>query len=146
MRTTRQVAIYCVLRENNRDFYILVKRNEKRGGFWQPLTGGEEDFDNDIYQTVIREINEELSIDVARENILDISHSFKFEDKDGVERTEQCFGVVFSKNLKGRLRLSEEHTAIIWATDTDYLKSIMKYEENRTGLEKFKKLLSSQNK
>ncbi|MEK7499944.1 MAG: NUDIX domain-containing protein, partial [Patescibacteria group bacterium] len=100
MRTTRQVAIYCVLRENNRDFYILVKRNEKRGGFWQPLTGGEEDFDNDIYQTVIREINEELGIDVARENILDISHSFKFEDKDGVERTEQCFSKLEQRALR----------------------------------------------
>lgn len=40
-------------------YFKISARIPKRGGFWQALTDGEEDFDNkDLYNTVIREIKE----------------------------------------------------------------------------------------
>lgn len=141
MRTTRQVAIYCMFREKGRNFYILVKRIDERGGFWQPLTGGEEDFDGgNLHNTVIRETKEELGIDIMEKEIVEIPYSFTFTDKKNVQHTEQCFGIVFSSETKEKIKLSEEHNAIIYAENIDYLKSLLKFQENRIGLEKFSEL------
>ena len=121
MRTTNQVSIYCMFLENRRKFYILVKRNKKRGGFWQPLTGGEEDYDKgNLLKTVIRELKEELGINIDKKQISKIPYSFKFIDKDKIQRTEQCFGVILSPEQKQKIRLSDEHKAIIYSTDIEY--------------------------
>jgi len=137
MRTTNQVSIYPVFKEKGRTFFILVKRNEKRGGFWQPVTGGEEDFDKgDSLRTVIREVREEMGINVTKKQIWIIPYSFKFVDRDGVRRHEQCFGIRLSVSQKEKICLSKEHVAIIYSTDISYLKSLLKFKENRTGLNK----------
>lgn len=138
MRTTNQVSVYPVFQEKRRTFFILVKRNEKRGGFWQPVTGGEEDFDKrDLLRTVVREVREELGINITKKQISRIPYSFKFVDRDGVLRHEQCFGIRLSISQKGRICLSEEHIAAVYSTNIDYLKSLLKFKENRIGLNKF---------
>ncbi len=145
MRTTRQVAIFCSMIENGRIFFILVKRHPSRGGFWQSLTGGEEDYDNNnLYTTVIRETKEELGLEITKTNILEIPYSFKFTDRDGIERSEHCFGVQIPLDQKSQMKLSDEHTAIIFSEDVEYLKSLMKYEQNKIALEKFQKILQEE--
>ena len=144
MRINNQVAIYCAYKEKRRFFYILVKRNEKRGGFWQPITGGEEDFDKgDLIKTVIREIKEELGINVLRKQIVKLPYSFKFVCKEGIKRTENCFGVILSLKQKKEIYLSKEHAAIIYSTDTRYLKSLLKFKENKIALGKFVKWIKN---
>lgn len=143
MRTTNQVAIYCAFKENERIFYILAKRIPERGGFWQGLTGGEEDFDNgNLRKTVIREIKEELGIDISENDIINIDNNFSFTDKSGILRTETYFGVILSPELKNSIILSPEHDSLIFSTDIEYLKSLMKYEQNRVGLEKFSEIIN----
>ena len=143
MRTTNQAAIYCMFKENNRNFYVLAKRNPERGNFWQPFTGGEEDFDNNnLLKTVIREIKEEIGIDISEKDIINIDNNFSFTDKEGVLRTETCFGVILKLENKNLINLSPEHDSIIYSTDIEYLKSIMKYEQNRAGLEKFNEIIN----
>lgn len=143
MRTTNQVAIYCAFKEKGRIFYVLAKRIPERGGFWQAFTGGEEDFDNgDLCQTAIREIKEELGIDITEKDIINIDNNFSFVDKDGILRTETCFGVILKPEIKNKINLSSEHDSLIFSTDIEYLKSLMKYEQNRVGLEKFSKIIS----
>ena len=142
MRTTRQVAIYCAINENNRLFYILAKRSGDRGGFWQPFTGGEEDFDNgDLFSTVIRELKEEIGLEIDKGSILDINYGFTFTDKEGINRSETCFGVTIKPEDKKDLKLSYEHSALIFCSEPEYLKSLMKFEENKIGLEKFHQIL-----
>lgn len=144
MRITNQVAIYCAFKENSRNFYILARRNPERGNFWQPLTGGEEDFDNhDLCKTVIREIKEELGVDIFEKDIINIDNNFSFTDKEGILRTETCFGVILNFDAKNKIILSAEHDSIIYSTDIEYLKSLMKYEQNCAGLEKFSKIISN---
>lgn len=144
MRTNNQIVIYCAFKEKGRNFYILVKRNEKRGGFWQPISGGEEDFDKgDLIKTASREIKEEFKINVSRKQIVKLPYSFQFTDKEGVEKIENCFGVILSLKQKIKICLSEEHTAIIYSTDKEYLKSLLKFDENKIGLEKFIKYVEN---
>ncbi|MFO1444112.1 NUDIX domain-containing protein [Bacillus sp. Bva_UNVM-123] len=42
-------------------YFLLLKRSQKRGGFWQPVSGGVEKFEPPI-QSVKREIFEETGI------------------------------------------------------------------------------------
>jgi|SRR3989344_4773283 len=143
MRTTNQIAIYCVFKENNQNFYILAKRIPERGGFWQPFTGGEEDFDNgDLYKTVIRELKEEIGIDISEKDIININNNFSFTDKEGVLRTETCFGVILKPEIKNIINLSLEHDSLVFSTNVEYLKSLMKYEQNKVGLEKFNAIVN----
>jgi len=142
MRTTNQVAIYCAFKKNNRNFYILAKRIPERGGFWQAFTGGEEDFDNgDLRKTVMRELKEEIGVNISEKDIINIDNNFSFTDKNGILSNETCFGVILKPEIKSKIVLSSEHDSIIYSTDIEYLKSLMKYEENKLGLEKFSKLL-----
>jgi 8-oxo-dGTP pyrophosphatase MutT (NUDIX family) len=144
MRKNSQVAIYCAFKEKNSFFYVLLKRNKERGGFWQAITGGEEDFDKEnLTKTAIRELKEELGINISKEQIIKIPYSFKFKCKEGVERTENCFGVILSLEQKNSIRLSEEHNAIIYSTDTEHLISLLKFKENKIALESFIKLINS---
>ena len=144
MRTTNQVAVYCMFHEGGRNFFTLVKRSEKRGGFWQPVTGGEEDFDEgNILKTVAREVKEELGIKIKQERIQEIPYSFRFIDKGGIEHLERCFGILLSPKTKDSIRLSNEHTAIIHSTDVEYLKTLLRFEENRIGFSKFVELVAN---
>lgn len=143
MRTTNQAAIYCMFQENGRNFYVLAKRIPERGGFWQPFTGGEEDFDNgDLRKTVIRELKEEIGVVISEKDIINIDNNFSFTDKDGVLKTETCFGVILKTEIKNAINLSSKHDSLIFSTDIEYLKSLMKYEQNRAGLEKFNKFFA----
>jgi len=147
MRLSNQVAIYCAFKEGGRFFYILVKRNKKKGAFWQPITGGEENSDKgDLIRTMIREVKEEIGIDISRKQIVKLPYSFKFICKEGVERTENCFGVLLSLKQKKHISLSEEHTAIIYSSEPKYLKSLLKFQENQIALDKFVKWIKDSQK
>jgi len=96
MRKNIQVSIYCAFKEKGDIFYILAKRNKKRGGFWQPITGGEEDFDgNNLTNAVIREIKEELGINIPKNQIIKLPYSFQFIDKEGVKKLNTVLGYSF---------------------------------------------------
>lgn len=138
MRKNNQVSVYCAFKEGEDTFYILVKRNKKRGGFWQSITGGEEDFDkNDLIKTVIREVKEEIGINILRKQVVRLPYSFKFIDKEGIEKKEYCFGILLSPKQKKNIRLSDEHTAIIYSKEPEYLESLLKFDQNKMALKKF---------
>ena len=42
--------------------FLILKRNESLGGFWQPVTGGFEEGDKSLIQSCKREIEEETGI------------------------------------------------------------------------------------
>ncbi len=97
-----------------------------------------EDFDgNNLINTVTREVKEELGINVLEEQITKILYSFKFIDKEDVEKKEYCFGIILSLEQKKNIKLSEEHDAVIYSKNSEYLKSMLKFEENKIGLGKF---------
>ena len=138
MRKNKQIAIFCAFKEKGRLFFVLVKRNKKRKGFWQPITGGEEDFDKgDLLNTVIREVKEELGIKLSKRQIIKLPYCFKFVNKEGIEKIEYCFGTILSLKQKKDICLSDEHSAIIYSSEPKFLKSLLKFKENQIALEKF---------
>ena len=61
MRTDQVECI--VFRQQNKNYeFLLLKRIPKKGGFWQPVSGGIETEDKSIIDSAYRELKEETNI------------------------------------------------------------------------------------
>ena len=90
--------------------YLIIKRCEQDGGFWQGVTGTleEGEFFKDCLK---REIKEELGITHINK-ISDIKQTFQWAKKSGFMITEYVYMVELNKNEK--VTLSEEHVDYKW--------------------------------
>lgn len=79
-----QVVIYHPKTEE----FLILQTNERRGGFWQNVTGSVESNEN-ILDAARRELIEETSLEIDDIRILDIE--FKFEDQWKRSVQEKCF-------------------------------------------------------
>ena len=129
----RVEAIIYYKDENEAKYFLAIKRSQKDGGFWQPVTGTLEAMD-DVEDCIIREINEETGI--AREDIISISdciYHFVWNKKFIGEVNEYVFAV----EVKGitQIKLSTEHVDYRWGT-RDEIKNIYEMPENKIAIDK----------
>jgi len=117
--------------------YLLLKRTEKRGGFWQPVTGGI-NFQESPMEALRREIKEELGIFMPIA-IIDISYTFSFKDAYGRSLTEYVYGAEI--NEKQEIRLSAEHTEYRWV-GYEEARTLLKWEGNKIGLARLHSILT----
>ena len=109
-----QVVIFRE-REKEKNGYdvLLLKTNEKRGSFWQNVTGGVEKSDTDLIKAAIREVVEETSL--LNPKINNLNHQYSFIDQWNTEVTEFLF---FAKiNYKDSLDVkisTKEHQDYKW--------------------------------
>jgi 8-oxo-dGTP pyrophosphatase MutT (NUDIX family) len=132
MKTNNQVEVIVFRRLPSKTVqFLMLKRNEKKGGFWQPITGnveGEETFE----EAATRETREEVGItDFVR--LVDTGYSFNFFD-DGRDQHERVFGIEVSP--ESAVTLSGEHTAFVWASEEECLYKYLKYPGNKEGLQR----------
>ena len=109
--------------------YLLLKRNPKKGGFWQPVTGGVEPGE-DASEALSREIDEELGISTV-EYITPLIYEFSFTTDLGSNRMEEVYGVKVSEDQ--RITLSPEHVDYAWLPHTEAL-SKLKWKSNKIAL------------
>src|SRR3989344_8498845 len=111
-KRTMQVEIIVFKIVDDKVLFLLLKRNEKKGGFWQPITGGVEDGES-LAQAVSRELREETAIT----NYLRIINDIYYFEFDTVERgmlKEYVFGVQIAFDMD--TKLSHEHAEMKWCT------------------------------
>lgn len=138
-RRKAQVEIIIFKRIKNKILFLLLKRNEEKGGFWQPVTGGvraNESFD----QAVMRELKEETGITHYLQRI-DNVYGFQFESQEDGVLSEYVFGIEVSPATN--IKLSSEHMAMKWCT-LDQSSTLLKYENNKKAFKKLFSLLNSQ--
>ena len=133
-KRTMQVEIIVFKIVNNKILFLMLKRNEQKGGFWQPITGGVEDGES-LAQAVNRELREETGITNYLRIINDVYY-FEFDTIECGVLKEYVFGVQIATDMDAKL--SPEHTEMKWCTLEESL-ALLKYENNKTG---FKKLIS----
>ena len=133
-KRTMQVEIIVFKIVNNKILFLMLKRNEQKGGFWQPITGGVEDGES-LAQAVNRELREETGITNYLRIINDVYY-FEFDTIECGVLKEYVFGVQIATDMDAKL--SPEHIEIKWCTLEESL-ALLKYENNKTG---FKKLIS----
>lgn len=102
--------------------YLIIKRCEQDGGFWQGVTGTLEEGEK-LKECLIREISEELGITNIK-NISDLKQTLQWPKKTGFMITEYVFSVELDRNID--ITLSEEHDDYKWC----------KFEEAYRTLEK----------
>ncbi len=111
--------------------YLLLKRIDRRGGFWQPVTGGLEEGE-ELPDAVVREVKEETGITKLKRIIPGI-YQFTFGEKPFLK--EYVFGaeinpserIVFDKNVY------EEHDNYRWCSYKEALQ-LLKWPGNKKGL------------
>lgn len=97
-------------KNNDKIEYLIIKRSEKDGGFWQGVTGTLEEGEK-LKECLIREIKEELGI-VNINKISEIEETIQWAKKTGFMITEYVFSVELDRNIN--ITLSEEHNDYKW--------------------------------
>ena len=91
--------------------FLLFHVNEKRGGFWQNITGSVENKET-FLEAAIREIKEETGLDPSHYTISDLKIEHRFPTRHPKIIHEKSFVAVF--NNKPTIILSEEHQSCCW--------------------------------
>jgi dATP pyrophosphohydrolase len=134
-RTTQvEVIVFKII--NDKILFLLLKRNEQRGGFWQPVTGGVEEGEN-LIEAVNRELREETGI-TRYLRIIENLHYFEFKSEGYGELKEYVFGVEIDPATN--IKLSSEHTEMKWC-DLDEALTLLKHDSNKVGFRKISQLI-----
>ena len=139
MSRTDQLILGIVFKRGESGlFYLLLKRNPRQGGFWQPVTGGVEDTET-LEEALRREIREETGIkDIVR--IVGGLQSHRFYAPRAVY--EHAFGVEVRPGTKVKLD-GVEHSDARWCNYED-ARSRMVWPGNRTALERLDSVLRNE--
>ncbi|MCY4645030.1 MAG: NUDIX domain-containing protein [Bacteriovoracales bacterium] len=119
---------------------LLLQTNERRGGFWQNVTGsleGEESFS----QAAKRELGEETGFTKAQMFPLDLSLDFYHKGRKTFY-TEQCFLAVLKAPSNPQID-PEEHQGFRWIPISQMTPAHYLYENNFKAFEKATDLLQT---
>ncbi len=130
-------AIVFRKNENKNYEFLLLKRIETKGGFWQPVTGEIEENET-VEEAMKREIKEEIAITNLLQVIPEVYHFILDETK----QQEFVFGVKISANEKIDLtkNIYQEHEEYKWCSFDEAL-NLLKYPGNKEGLKRLNKIL-----
>jgi 8-oxo-dGTP pyrophosphatase MutT (NUDIX family) len=138
LRKGNQIEVIIFRNEGKEGYkFLLLKRIESRGGFWQPITGGIEENET-AKEAVKREIKEEIGIKNIIRLIEDVYHFVLKENA----KEESVFGVEVSINEKITLakNIYTEHDNYKWCSFDEAL-NLLKYSGNKEGLKALYKIL-----
>jgi ribonuclease P protein subunit RPR2 len=151
----RKIQLECIVfRENdNKIEFLLLKRIQKKGGFWQPISGGFEKTDKSLLDAALRELKEETNI--SKEDIIKIYenvHYFEFTkhyltNKKIPKIKEYVYGFKIKNDVKIDINqnISKEHEEIKWVSFKEALE-LLKWKDNKDALEKLNKIIIKNNK
>lgn len=135
-KSKKQVELFLYKEEAGKErLYLLLHRVPAKGGFWQPMTGGNH-LGESLEQTVRREALEELGIVINSFSFTDYSFTFRDNDKDYVE---YVYGAEVPANTA--ITLSLEHDEYRWVTYNE-AQRLLKWETNKAGLDALEKLIA----
>ena len=67
------IAVAIIYIENDKGEFLIQKTSKEKGGHYSS-TGGHIKHGEDAYSTIVREVKEELGIDVSKDNIINLGH------------------------------------------------------------------------
>ena len=140
-----QVVLFARGEDKGRE-YLLLKRVNQHGGFWQSVTGSLEQ-DETHRQAAVREVREETGISCREEELLDLHLTNKFpiaarwlpKYGPGVTHNEEvCFALQVEK---GPVTLDTlEHEGYVWLAYETALAMVF-WQSNKEALRMTEQLL-----
>ena len=67
------IAVAIIYIENDKGEFLMQKTSKEKGGHYSS-TGGHINHGEDAFNTIIREVKEELGIDISNDNIISLGH------------------------------------------------------------------------
>lgn len=126
-----QVNVVCKKKINNQNKYLVLKRNQEKGGFWQTVTGGVE-ISELLSIAAQREVEEELNLNSS--DVLQVyptDYTFSYIGGEGYELHEYVYGCELREGTD--ISLSDEHTKHEWLSVEEAAEKV-KYEGNRQSI------------
>lgn len=144
MRVPLQVLVYPVTFSRHGAQVLLLKRNQKRGGFWQGVTGAP--FENEaLSDAALRELREETGFEVERVVEVRFSYSFpvprEYRHLYSDDVSEIVEHVFFVETDGSAPVLSAEHDEWRWCSFQE-ARQMLAWEENKTALDRVYEYLS----
>lgn len=130
-----QAIVYCRTDEDHK--YLILKRSEIDGGYWQPIVGTVKEKES-IIQCMLREIEEEVGIS----DVMQVSkqlYNFSWEREEQVYLE---FVYAIEVDEKSAIKLSEEHDEYLWLNFEDAVEKV-KYDSNKRSITIVEKMLTN---
>ncbi|MCK4498484.1 NUDIX pyrophosphatase [Candidatus Bathyarchaeota archaeon] len=137
MRLPIQVQAILYRKVDERLQFLLLRRAPDREGFWQPVTGGQEEGESRA-EALDREVREETGIKTII-RVVDGVHYFEYSLPHLIK--EYVFGVEVGSDE--RVAIGKEHSEFRWCSYHEALQ-LLKWKENKMALSRLNKILNSQ--
>lgn len=140
-KTKKAQVVLAAIDESSHSFqFLLLQTNERRGSFWQNVTGKLDDGET-FEEGGLREAIEETALKV--ESIVDIINlGLKYEFTDQRERKvlEESFLIILDSEWNVKID-PHEHQGFKWVNYNDIHPEIVKHQSNFETLVKAQSLL-----
>jgi dihydroneopterin triphosphate diphosphatase len=130
-----QVHVYCDYAESGIMRFLVLKKSEARGGYWQPITGNVDDCE-ELEDCVRRELAEETGIN-------NLTSCSVIDDFSYTKNGQNFHETVYLARVPAcDIRLSKEHAEFRWEP-YETARDLILYESNKQALDKAFKVLRS---
>ena len=140
-KTKKAQVVLAVIDESRHDFqFLLLRTNERRGNFWQNITGKIESGET-IEEGGLREAIEETNLEI--ESIVDmisLGLTYNFSDQHGRKVHEESFLIILDKKWNVKID-PHEHEDFKWVSMNEINRDSVKFISNYEPLEKSINLL-----
>ena len=128
-----KVQVVILKKDNESYDTLLLQTNQKRGSFWQNITGGVELNDSSIHHAAQREIKEEIGLELEIQKIISLNQHFEYYDQNRDITYKEHFFVAIIPS-KANITLSEEHINFKWVNTKFISLSNYKFESSFAAL------------
>lgn len=137
-KTKKAQVILAAIDESSQSFnFLLLQTNERRGKFWQNVTGKIED-EETFEEGGLREAMEETNLKIESiVDIVDLGLSYEFVDQHGRKVHEKSFLIILDQKWDVQID-PKEHISFKWIGTDEVEEGIVKYRSNLETLEKAK--------
>lgn len=120
--------------------FLLMQTNEKRGSFWQNVTGKIEDGET-FEEGGLREAIEETGLQIEKiVDIINLNLTYEFRDLRGRDVYEECFLIILDEKWPVKID-PHEHQDHKWINFNEIHRDVVKFESNFEALAKSQKIL-----
>lgn len=140
-KTKKAQVIVAAIDETSHSFqFLLLQTNERRGKFWQNVTGKIEDGET-FEEGGLREAIEESGLKIESiVDIVDLGLTYEFVDQRERSVREKSFLIICDKKWDIQID-PKEHQDFKWVEQNQIEEGIVKFRSNLETLEKAKLIL-----
>jgi dihydroneopterin triphosphate diphosphatase len=140
-KTKKAQVVLAAIDDTSQAFqFLLLQTNERRGSFWQNVTGKVDEGET-IEEGGLREAIEETNLSI--EHIVDIINLglvYEFTDQRGRKVHEESFLIIMDQKWEVKID-PHEHQNFKWVSLRDITTEVVKHLSNFETLEKSQKIL-----